>query len=127
MASTSNILNEKNILKYSKSFQENKPFKFGFMENVFEELFYQELYNTYPKFDNSWIRTEEPDKSTYRKFWFNEKKQIIDKKRINVVLRRIKNSSKKYKASSLITERIWKLMIKNFIILENKLFKKPKK
>ena len=26
MASTSNILNEKNILKYSKSFQENKPF-----------------------------------------------------------------------------------------------------
>jgi len=79
MASTSNILNEKNILKYSKSFQENKPFKFGFMENVFEESFYQELYNTYPKFDNSWIRIEEPDKSTYRKFWFDEKKQIIDK------------------------------------------------
>jgi len=55
------------------------------------------------------------------------KKQIIDKKRINIVLKRIKNLSKKYKANSLIIERIWKLMIKNFIILENKLFKQPKK
>jgi isochorismate pyruvate lyase len=55
------------------------------------------------------------------------KKQIIDKKRINIVLKRIKNLSKKYKVNSLIIERIWKLMIKNFIILENKLFKQPKK
>jgi len=55
------------------------------------------------------------------------KKQIIDKKRINIVLKRIKNLSKEYKVSSLIVERIWKLMIKNFIILENKLFKTPKK
>ena len=55
------------------------------------------------------------------------KKQIIDKKRINIVLKRIKNLSKKYKGSRLIVERIWKLMIKNFIILENKLFKTPKK
>ena len=54
------------------------------------------------------------------------KKQIIDKKRIKIVLLRVKNLSKKHKVSSLITERIWKLMIKNFIILENKLFKKPK-
>ena len=55
------------------------------------------------------------------------RKQIIDKKRINIVLRRIKSLSKKYKVDRLIVEKIWKLMIKNFIILENKLFKKPKK
>tara|TARA_B100000029_G_scaffold56099_1_gene50815 strand:- start:13433 stop:13726 length:294 start_codon:yes stop_codon:yes gene_type:complete len=55
------------------------------------------------------------------------KKQIIDKKRINLVLKRIKKFSKKYKVNNLITQRIWKLMIKNFIILENKVFKKPKK
>ena len=54
------------------------------------------------------------------------KKQIIDRKRINVVLKRIKSLSKKYKVNSLTVERIWKLMIKNFIILENKLFKKTK-
>ena len=55
------------------------------------------------------------------------KKQIIDRKRINDVLKRIKNLSKRYKVNSLTVERIWKLMIQNFIILEKKLFKKPKK
>ena len=55
------------------------------------------------------------------------KKQIVDRKRINIVLKRIKALSKKYKVDSIITQRIWKLMIKNFIILENKLYKKPKK
>ena len=49
------------------------------------------------------------------------KKQIIDRKRISMVLKKTKNLSKKYKANNLIVERIWKLMIKNFIILENKL------
>ena len=59
------------------------------------------------------------------KFKIN-KKQIIDKKRINIVLKRINSLSKKYKVNSLTVERIWKLMIKNFIILENRLFRKPK-
>ena len=53
--------------------------------------------------------------------------QIIDRKRINTVLSRVKKLSKKYKISSLTVEKIWKLMIQNFIILEKKLFKKPKK
>ena len=53
--------------------------------------------------------------------------QIIDKKRINSVLSRVKKLSKKYKISNLNVEKIWKLMIQSFIILENKLFKKPKK
>ena len=52
------------------------------------------------------------------------KKQIIDRKRISIVLKRIKKLSKKHKVESVITQRIWKLMINNFIILENKLFKK---
>ena len=52
------------------------------------------------------------------------KKQIIDRKRISIVLKRIKKLSKKYKVESVITQRIWKLIINNFIILENKLFKK---
>ena len=56
-----------------------------------------------------------------------DKRQIIDRKRINTVLTSVKKLSKKYKVSGLIVEKIWKLMIQNFIILENKLFKKPKK
>ena len=55
------------------------------------------------------------------------KNQIIDRKRISIVLKRIKKLSKKYKVESIITQRIWNIMIKNFIILENKLFKKKKK
>ena len=45
------------------------------------------------------------------------KKQIIDRKRISMVLKKTKNLSKKYKANNLIVERIWKLMIKNFLSL----------
>ena len=53
--------------------------------------------------------------------------QIIDRKRINTVLSRVKKLSKKNKVNCLTVEKIWKLMIQNFIILEKKLFKKPKK
>ena len=56
-----------------------------------------------------------------------DRSQIIDRKRINAVLSRVKKLSKKYKINNLNVEKIWKLMIQNFIILENKLFKKPKK
>ena len=56
-----------------------------------------------------------------------DRSQIIDRKIINAVLSRVKKLSKKYKINNLNVEKIWKLMIQNFIILENKLFKKPKK
>ena len=56
-----------------------------------------------------------------------DRREIIDRNRINTVLSMVKKLSKKYKISSLTVEKIWKLMIQNFIILEKKLFKKPKK
>ena len=56
-----------------------------------------------------------------------DRSQIIDRKRINTVLIRVKKLSKKYKVNRLTIEKIWKLMIQNFIVLENKLFKKLKK
>jgi len=59
-----------------------------------------------------------------------DRSEIKDNKRINAVLKRIKSLKKKYKVRSLsdyTIQQIWILMIKNFIILENKLFKKPKK
>ena len=57
----------------------------------------------------------------------NNRSEIIDKKRINAILKRIKILSKKYKVNTLTVEKICLLMIKNFIILEKKLLKKPKK
>ena len=52
------------------------------------------------------------------------KKDIVDKRRISIILRNIKTKSKKKKIDPLITERIWKSMIKAFIDYEFRNFKK---
>ena len=52
------------------------------------------------------------------------KKDIVDKSRISIILRNIKTKSKKKKIDPLITERIWKSMIKAFIDYEFRNFKR---
>ena len=52
------------------------------------------------------------------------KNQIIDKKRIRVILKKIKIESKKKNIDPKITNTIWKSMIKAFINYEFKNFKK---
>jgi|TARA_B110001452_G_scaffold153313_1_gene127559 chorismate mutase len=52
------------------------------------------------------------------------KKEIIDKKRINSILKEIKNKSIKRKIDPKITNRIWKNMIWSFIDYEKRNFKK---
>ena len=52
------------------------------------------------------------------------KKEIIDRKRIKIILKNIKNKSKKNKIDPKITTRIWKSMIKAFIDYEYRNFKK---
>ena len=52
------------------------------------------------------------------------KKEIIDKKRINFILKRIKKKSIKVKLDPMITNGIWKAMIRAFIRYEYKNFKK---
>ena len=52
------------------------------------------------------------------------KKEIIDKKRINFILKKINTKSKKLKIDSKITNRIWKNMIWSFIDYEKRNFKK---
>ena len=54
----------------------------------------------------------------------NSKKDIIDRKRISVILRTIYKKSKKKKIDTLITKRIWSSMIKAFIDYEFRKFKK---
>ena len=55
------------------------------------------------------------------KFYKNE---IIDKKRITFILKKIKDKSIKLKIDPKITNRIWKNMIWSFIDYENRNFKK---
>ena len=52
------------------------------------------------------------------------KKQIVDKKRINVILKNIKKKSIKKKLDVKLTQNIWSNMIKAYIDFEYRKFKK---
>ena len=52
------------------------------------------------------------------------KKEIVDKKRILIILKNIKKKSKKKKIDPKITDKIWRSMIKAFIEYEFRNFKK---
>ena len=52
------------------------------------------------------------------------KKEIVDKKRINFILNKIKRKSKKINIDPKITNRIWKNMIWSYIDYEKRNFKK---
>tara|TARA_B110001452_G_scaffold236947_1_gene216515 strand:+ start:322 stop:612 length:291 start_codon:yes stop_codon:yes gene_type:complete len=52
------------------------------------------------------------------------KKEIIDQRRINFILKKIKKKSIQIKVDPKITNRIWKNMIWSFIDYENRNFKK---
>ena len=67
------------------------------------------------------IRTEIVKKVLYLKLYKNE---IIDKKRITSVLKKIKKNSIKKNIDPKITQRIWKNMIWSYIDFEKRNFKK---
>ena len=52
------------------------------------------------------------------------KKEIIDKKRISIILKNISRKSKKNKIDQIVTRKIWLSMIKAFIDYEYRNFKK---
>ena len=52
------------------------------------------------------------------------KNEIIDKKRISIILKNIKKKSRKKKIDVIVTEKIWKSMIRSFIDYEYRNFNK---
>ena len=52
------------------------------------------------------------------------KKDIIDRKRIKIILKRIKHKSKLNKIDYIVTQRIWKSIINAYIDYEFRNFKK---
>ena len=52
------------------------------------------------------------------------KKEIVDKKRINFILKKIQTKSKKLNIDPKITNRIWKNMILSYFDFEKRNFKK---
>ena len=69
----SQMVNWDKVFLNSKTFQERKPTKWAFLEEFFVRDFYEKLYETYPKKDDSWSVESSNDKSAYRKWWAGNK------------------------------------------------------
>ena len=65
---SSEILNWQNVFKYSSEFQNRKP-RWVFIEEFFDRSFYEKLYNSYPKHDDTWAITDSVDKNAFHKSW----------------------------------------------------------
>ena len=78
------------------------------------------------KLDNSFIKLIKKRTNLVKKVLaLKEKKnQIVDRKRIDVILRNIKKKSIKNNIDPKITNRIWKNMISAYIDFEKRNFKK---
>ena len=63
-----NIINWENTFTESSKFQKRNPTKWAFVKNFLNEKFYEELYDTFPKFDETWSEEDSYDKIYYRKF-----------------------------------------------------------
>ena len=78
------------------------------------------------KLDNALIKIIKK-RSAFVKDFFKlkeYKKEIVDKKRINFILRQIRKKSIKNKIDPKITNRIWKNMILSYIDYEKRNFRK---
>ena len=84
------------------------------------------IRNQLDKIDNSLIKIIKKRTSLVKKVLAVKeyKKEIVDKKRINKILKNIKNKSIKNKIDTKITRRIWINMIYAYIDYEKRNFKK---
>ena len=78
------------------------------------------------KLDNSLIKIIKKRTNLVKKVLAlkEKKKQIVDQKRINLILRNIKKKSIKNNIDPKITHKIWKNMILSYIDFEKRNFKK---
>ena len=84
------------------------------------------LRNKLDKLDDSFIKLIKKRTDLVKKVLKlkNYKNQIVDKKRIKIILSKVKRKSIKNKIDPKITNRIWKNMIWSYINFERRNFKK---
>ena len=84
------------------------------------------IRNQLDKLDNSLIRIIKKRTTLVKKVLAIKeyKKEIVDRKRINKILKSIKNKSIKNKIDTKVTRRIWINMIYAYIDYEKRNFKK---
>ena len=63
------IVNWQNAHEESSNFKNRAPTKWAFVKEFLDRGFYEELYKTFPKFDNTWNEEDSDKKLAYRKFW----------------------------------------------------------
>jgi hypothetical protein len=49
------ILDTDKIMSYTESFKNSKPFRHAYIQRIFKKDFYDKLYETFPKYDNTWF------------------------------------------------------------------------
>ena len=63
------VVNWQNAYEQSSNFKNSGPTKWAFVKEFLNKDFYEELYKTFPKFDNTWDEEDSDKKLAYRKFW----------------------------------------------------------
>ena len=63
------IVNWKNAYEQSTNFKNHSPTKWAFVKEFLNKDFYEELYKTYPKFDNTYNVKDSYDCLSYQRFW----------------------------------------------------------
>lgn len=69
MEDFSNIINWDAVQTQSDSFKNQTPFHFAFIEEFFKREFYEKLFETYPKIDETWKISNHPTKTQLVKYW----------------------------------------------------------
>ena len=69
------IVNWKNAYEQSTNFKNHSPTKWAFVKEFLNKDFYEELYKTFPKFDNTYYVKDSYDTLSYQRFW---KQDTID-------------------------------------------------
>jgi len=71
------VVNWQNAYEQSSNFKNQNSTKWAFVEEFLDRNFYEELYKTYPKFDNTWREEDSYDRLAYRKFWKKDKEESV--------------------------------------------------
>jgi len=64
-----NMVNWENVLEQSSHFKNTEPTKWTFIKEFLDKDVYEELYDTYPKFDSSYSIKDSYDTKSYQRFW----------------------------------------------------------
>jgi len=71
------VVNWKNVYEQSTNFKNHSPTKWAFVKEFLNKDFYEELYKTYPKFDNTWVMKDSYDTRGYPRYWKRDGENII--------------------------------------------------